>query len=78
MGRRRSAALRDAAGVYQVASKLALEGFSATVARGSNAVRRPRHCVSGPEKYDPLRSGMHPSSSRPVVCRSREPNSVLT
>ena len=37
MGRRRSAALRDAAGVYHVASRLASEGFHATVARGSGA-----------------------------------------
>ncbi len=37
MGRRRSAALRDAAGVYHVASRLASEGFHATVARGSDA-----------------------------------------
>ncbi len=35
MGRRRSSALRDAAGVYHVASRLASEGFHATVARGS-------------------------------------------
>ena len=34
MGRRRNAALRDAAGVYHVASRLANEGFNATVARG--------------------------------------------
>lgn len=34
MNRRRSAALRDKAGVYHVASRLALEGFNATVARG--------------------------------------------
>ncbi len=37
MGRRRSTALRDTAGVYHVASRLALEGFHATVARGSGA-----------------------------------------
>lgn len=35
MGRRRSAALRDVAGVYHVASRLAYEGFHATVARGA-------------------------------------------
>ncbi|MEJ7843934.1 MAG: hypothetical protein WKF95_19405 [Rubrobacter sp.] len=37
MGRRRSAALQDTAGVYHVASRLAYEGFRATVARGSSA-----------------------------------------
>ncbi len=37
MGRRRSAALRDTAGVYHVASRLAYEGFQVTVARGSGA-----------------------------------------
>jgi hypothetical protein len=37
MGRRRSSALRDAAGVYHVASRLAHEGFHATVARGGGA-----------------------------------------
>lgn len=37
MGRRRSSALRDAAGVYHVASRLASEGFHATVARGAGA-----------------------------------------
>ena len=35
MDRKRSAALRDTAGVYHVASRLASEGFHATVARGS-------------------------------------------
>jgi hypothetical protein len=35
MGRRRSSALRDTAGVYHVASRLAHEGFHATVARGT-------------------------------------------
>lgn len=37
MGRRRSGALRDIAGVYHVASRLALEGFHATCARGHGA-----------------------------------------
>lgn len=37
MGRRGSAALRDMAGVYHVASRLALEGFHATVARDPGA-----------------------------------------
>ncbi len=37
MSRRRSAALRDIAGVHHVASRLAYEGFTATVARGSGA-----------------------------------------
>jgi len=32
MGRRRSAALRDTAGIYYVASKLVYEGFHATAA----------------------------------------------
>lgn len=35
MRRKRSAALRDVSGVYHVASRLAYEGFHATVARGS-------------------------------------------
>ena len=35
MVRRRSAALRDAAGVYHVASRLADESFDATVAQGA-------------------------------------------
>ncbi len=35
MVRKRSAALRDAAGVYHVASRLAHEGFHSTVTRGS-------------------------------------------
>jgi hypothetical protein len=37
MGRRRSVALREVAGVYHVASRLASEGFNATVARDSDA-----------------------------------------
>ena len=37
MGRRQSAALREAAGVYFVASRLSSEGFRATLARGSGA-----------------------------------------
>ena len=37
MERRRSGALRDADGVYHVASRLAFEGFHATVARDSGA-----------------------------------------
>ncbi len=37
MSRRRSAALRDSAGVYHVASRLASEGFRATAARGAGA-----------------------------------------
>jgi len=35
--RRRSTALRDTAGVYHVASRLAYEGFHATVARGTGS-----------------------------------------
>jgi hypothetical protein len=35
--RRRSTALRDAAGVYHIASRLALEGFRATVAQRPGA-----------------------------------------